>query len=96
NTMDRLPIHELSEVNGPSPSPRLKYSPTPVLIHTLVRQRTFYRLLDPPSTIRTQLATLCRVKPFDGLHQTNVSFRNQIEERAPQIRVVMSDLNDKP
>src|ERR1700726_3040213 len=63
---------------------------------TLVRQRTFDRLLDPPSTIRTQLATLCRVKAFDGLHQTNVSFRNQIEEREPEIRVVMSDLNDQP
>src|ERR1700726_5355466 len=63
---------------------------------TLVRQRTFDRLLDPPSTIRTQLATLCRVKAFDGLHQTNVSFRNQIKEREPEIRVVMSDLNDQP
>src|SRR5271165_1788501 len=46
-------------------------------------QRPFDRLLDPPSTIRTQLATLCRVKAFDGLHQTKVSFRNQIEEREP-------------
>src|SRR5271166_5409949 len=63
---------------------------------TLVRQRPFDRLLDPPSTIRTQLATLCRVKAFDGLHQTKVSFRNQIEEREPKIRGVLSDLNDKP
>src|SRR6476620_736180 len=62
---------------------------------TLVCQRTFDRLLDPPSTIRAQLATLCRVKAFDGLQQTNVSFRNQIEEREPYIRVVMSDLNDQ-
>jgi hypothetical protein len=52
-------------------------------------------LLDPPSTIRTQLATLCRVKTFDGLHQTDVFFRNQIQEREPEIRVVMSDLNDQ-
>jgi hypothetical protein len=29
---------------------------------TLVRQRPFDRLLDPPSTVRTQLVTLCRVK----------------------------------
>src|SRR4029077_19449667 len=62
---------------------------------TLVRQRSFDRLLDSQSTIRTQLATLCRVKAFDGLHQTNVSFRNQIEKREPQIRVVTSDLNDQ-
>src|ERR1700731_4497001 len=62
---------------------------------TLVRQRTFDRLLDPPSTIRTQLATLCRVKAFHGLHQTNVPFRNQIQEREPEIRVVTSDLNDQ-
>src|ERR1700740_1318969 len=63
---------------------------------TLVRHRPFDRLLDPPSTIRTQLATLCRVKAFDSLYQTNVSFRNQIEEWEPSIRVVMSDLNDQP
>jgi hypothetical protein len=34
---------------------------------TLVRQRTFDRLLDPPSTIRTQLATLCRVSLYSFL-----------------------------
>ena len=35
---------------------------------TLVCQRPLDRLLDPPSTIGTQLATLCRVKPLDSLH----------------------------
>ena len=40
--------------------------------------------------------SLCRVQAFDGLHKTHASFRNQIEEREPSIRVVMNDLNDKP
>src|SRR6516165_7668594 len=61
----------------------------------LVRQRPFDRLLNPPSTIRTQLATLSRIEAFYGLNQTDISFRNQIEERQPEIRVVLSDLNDQ-
>src|ERR1700739_4494861 len=60
---------------------------------TLVCHRPLDRLLDPPGAVSTQLATLCRVKAFDGLHETDVSFRNQIEERDPKMRVVMSDLN---
>src|SRR6516225_6286511 len=51
----------------------------------LVRQRPFDRLLNPPSTIRTQLATLSRIEAFYGLNQTDISFRNQIEERQPEI-----------
>src|SRR5258708_35691820 len=62
---------------------------------TLGRHRPLDRLLDPPGAVSTQLATLCRVKAFDGLHETDVSFRNQIEEREPKMRVVMSDLNDQ-
>src|SRR5208337_3030195 len=61
----------------------------------LVCHRPLDRLLDPPGAVSTQLATLCRVKAFDGLHQTDVSFRNQIQEREPKIGVVMSDLNDQ-
>ena len=33
NAVNLLPVYELSTVNGPSP--RCKYSPTPVLVHTL-------------------------------------------------------------
>src|SRR6266481_269155 len=58
---------------------------------TLVRHRS----LDPPGAVSTQLAALCRVKAFDGLDETDVSFRNQIQEREPKMRVVMSDLNDQ-
>src|SRR5271165_4394726 len=61
----------------------------------LVCHRPLDRLLDPPGAVSTQLATLCRVKAFDGFHQPDVSFRNQIQEREPKIRVVMSDLNDQ-
>src|SRR5271166_4987764 len=61
----------------------------------LVCHRPLDRLLDPPGAVSTQLATLGRVKAFDGLDQTDVSFRNQIEEREPKIGVVMSDLNDQ-
>src|SRR5271157_5570478 len=62
---------------------------------TLVCHRPLDRLLDPPGAVSTQLATLGRVKAFDGLDQTDVSFRNQIQEREPKIGVVMSDLNDQ-
>src|SRR5271166_2240707 len=62
---------------------------------TLVCKRPLDRLLDPPGAVSTQLAALGRVKAFDGLHQTDVSFRNQIQEREPKIGVVMSDLNDQ-
>src|SRR5215471_16603780 len=61
----------------------------------LIRQRTFDRLLNPPSAVGTQLAALSRIKAFYGLDQTDISFRNQIEERQPEIRVVLSDLNDQ-
>src|SRR5271165_4124115 len=61
----------------------------------LVCHRPLDRLFDPPGAVSTQLATLCRVKAFDSLHQTDVSFRNQIQEREPKIGVVMSDLNDQ-
>src|SRR5271165_4960903 len=63
---------------------------------TLVGHRPLDRLLDPPGAVSTQLATLGRVKAFDGLNETDVSFRNQIEEREPKIGVVvMSDPNDQ-
>jgi hypothetical protein len=47
----------------------------------LVRQRASDRLLNPPSAVGTQPATLSRIKAFYGLNQTDISFRNQIEER---------------
>src|SRR6516165_3177072 len=53
------------------------------------------RLLNPPRAVRAQLATLSRIEAFYGLNQTDISFRNQIEERQPEIRVVTSDLNDQ-
>src|SRR5271165_4725882 len=62
---------------------------------TLGCKRPLDRLLDPPGAVSTQLAALCRVKAFDGLHETDIPFRNQIQEREPKIRVVMSDLNDQ-
>src|SRR5271165_3240294 len=62
---------------------------------TLVCHRPLDRLLDPPGAVSTQLAALGRVKAFDGLDQTDVSFRNQIQEREPKICVVKSDLNDQ-
>jgi len=34
-----------------------------------------------PSAVGTQLAALSRIKAFYGLDQTDISFRNQIEER---------------
>src|SRR6516162_5530068 len=61
----------------------------------LVCQRMFDRLLNPPRAVSAQLAALSRIKAFYGLNQTDISFRNQIEERQPEIRVVVSDLNDQ-
>src|SRR5271166_7089442 len=58
---------------------------------TLVCHRPLDRLLDPPGAVSTQLAALGRVKAFDGLDQTDVSFRNQIQEREPKICVVIDD-----
>jgi len=36
-----------------------------------------------------------RVEPFHRLHQTNISLRDQVEKRQPEIRVVMRDFDDQ-
>jgi len=41
------------------------------------------RLLNPPRAVSAQLATLSRIKAFYGINQTDIPFRNQIEERQP-------------
>jgi hypothetical protein len=52
-------------------------------------------LLDPPRGVGAQFATLRRVKTFDGLHQADISFRNQVEQRETKVRVVVRDLDDQ-
>ncbi len=61
----------------------------------LVGQRTLDRLLDPPRGVRAQLAALGGIETLHGLHQADVAFGNQVEQRQAEVRVVMRDLDDQ-
>ena len=61
----------------------------------LVGEGAFDGLFDPPSRVGGKFAAFVGVKPFYGLHQTNVSFRNQIQERQAIIGVVLRNFDHK-
>ena len=61
----------------------------------LVGQRAFDGLLDPPRAVGGKLAALFRVKAFDGLHQADVAFADQIQQRQADALVVAGDFHDQ-
>ena len=61
----------------------------------LVGQGTLDRLLDPPGGVGAELSAFRRIETLDRFHQTDVSFRDQVEQRQAEVRVVMRDLYDQ-
>src|SRR3989440_1516891 len=62
----------------------------------LVRKGALDRLLDPPGCICAELSALRGIETLDGLHQTDVALRNQVEQRQAEIRVIVRDLDHEP
>ena len=62
----------------------------------LVRQSALDRLFDPPGGVRAQFSALGRIEALDSLHQADVAFGNEVEERQTEIRVIVRDLHDEP
>ena len=61
----------------------------------LVGQRALDRLLDPPRRVRAQLAALGGIETLDGLHQADVAFGDQVEQRQPEVGIIVRDLDDQ-
>src|SRR5207253_3269130 len=59
----------------------------------LIRQRSLDGLLDPPSGVSAQLSALRRIEPFHRLHEPDVAFGDQIQQRQTKVRVVVCDLD---
>ena len=61
----------------------------------LVGQRALDGLLDPPGAVGGKLAALGRIEPLDRLHQADVAFADQIQQRQADAFVVAGDLDDE-
>ena len=62
----------------------------------LIGQGAFDGLLDPPGAIRGELAAFGGVKPLHRLHQPDIAFADQIQQRQADPLVVPGDLHDQP
>jgi hypothetical protein len=54
------------------------------------------RLANPPRRVGRKLEAAPELKAIDGLHQADVAFLNQVEERQPAPRVAFRDRHDQP
>src|SRR5205814_8705422 len=61
----------------------------------LISQSPLDRLLEPPCRVRAELPAFSRVKTLDRLHQTDISLRDQVEQRQTEICIIMRDLDDE-
>ena len=61
----------------------------------LVGQRAFDGLLDPPRAVGGKLAAFFRVKALDGLHQADVAFADQIQQRQADAFVIARNFHDE-
>src|SRR4029077_16012779 len=61
----------------------------------LVRQCAFDRLFDPPRGVSAKLSALRRIEPLHRLHEPDVAFGDQIQQRQTKVCVVMRDLDDQ-
>jgi hypothetical protein len=52
-------------------------------------------LLNPPGCVGAELASFCGIKTFHSLHQADISFGNEVQQRKSQIRVIVGDLNNQ-
>ena len=61
----------------------------------LIGERAFDGLLDPPRTVGRKFAALFRIKALDGLHQADVAFADQIQQRQSDAVVIARDFYDQ-
>ena len=61
----------------------------------LVRQGAADGLLDPQCRIRGKFGALLGIEALDGFHQADVALVDQVEQRHPEIGVVIRDLYDQ-
>src|SRR5207253_7811542 len=59
----------------------------------LICESALDRLFDPPRRVSAELAAFGGIKTLDCFHQTDVSFRNQVEQWQSEISVIVRDLD---
>jgi len=52
-------------------------------------------LLDPPSGVSGEFAALCGIEAFDGFHETDIAFGDEVEERHAEVCVIVGDFDDE-
>ncbi len=62
----------------------------------LVGQGALDGLFDPPGGVGGELAALGGVKTFHGLHQADIALGDQIEQRQPEIVVIVGNFHHEP
>src|SRR5262249_6264013 len=61
--------------------------------YALVPERSLDGLLDPPCGVSAQFSALRWIESLHRLHEPDVAFGNQVEQRKAEIRIVMRDLD---
>src|SRR4029077_17552228 len=59
----------------------------------LVRQCALDRLFDPPCGISAEFSALCRIEPLHRLHEPDVAFGDQIQQRQTEVCIIVGDLD---
>ncbi len=62
---------------------------------TRVCNATSNGLTDPPRCVCREFETLAPVKLFDGMHQTQVAFLNQVKKRQTRCLIFFGDRNNE-
>ena len=60
----------------------------------LIGESALDRLLNPPGTVGRKFPTLGRVKTFDRLHQADIAFADQVEQRQSKIFIIVRNFDD--
>ena len=58
---------------------------------SVIRHRASDALPDPPGRVRRELEAAAILKPIDRLHQADVAFLDQIEQRKAAIQIALGD-----
>jgi len=61
----------------------------------LIGQSPLDRLFNPPGTVGRELSTFRWVESLDRLHQADISFIDEIQQRKAQAFVIVRDLYDQ-
>ena len=52
-------------------------------------------MLDPPSGVSGEFAALCGIEAFDGFHEADIAFGDEVEEWHAEVCVIVSDFDDE-